>query len=82
MQSRQNIFRHQSIFYHSKRPRINLDVQNQDAPIGLIWDSQDHSCAYYALFTILGDIWVFNPVIWTREFGLMSLFDKLGNKYH
>ena len=63
----------------NKRPNINLDVQNQDAPIGLIWDSQDYSCAYDALFTILGDIWVFNPTMWTREFGLMSSFtNKLG----
>src|ERR1700678_3290838 len=63
----------------NKRPKINLDIQNQDAPIGLIWDSQDHSCAYDALFTILGDIWVFNPTMWTHEFGLMSSFaNKLG----
>ena len=58
----------------NKRPRINLDVQNQDAPIGLIWDSEDYSCAYDALFTILGDIWVYSPSMWTREFGLMSSF--------
>ena len=63
----------------NKRPRINLDIQNQDAPIGLIWDSLDHSCAYDALFTILGDIWVYNPTLWTREFGLMSsVAHKLG----
>ena len=30
----------------NKRPKTNLDIQNQDAPIGLIWDSCDHSCAY------------------------------------
>jgi hypothetical protein len=63
----------------NKRPNINLDVQNQDAPIELIWDSQDYSCAYDALFTILGDMWVFNPTVWTCEFGLMSSFaNKLG----
>ena len=63
----------------NKRPKINLDLQNQDAPIGLIWDSHDHSCAYDAMFTILGDIWVYNPTMWTREFGLMSSFaNKLG----
>jgi len=67
------------IIISNKRPNNNLDVQNQDAPIGLIWDSQDHSCAYDALFTILGDIWVFNPTAWTREFGLISSFaNKLG----
>jgi len=66
----------------NKRPNNNLDVQNQDAPIGLIWDSADHSCAYDALFTVLGDIWVYNPTMWTREFGLMSSFaNKLGIGY-
>ena len=44
----------------NKRPNTNLDIQNQDAPIGLIWDSHDHSCAYDAVFTILGDIWVYS----------------------
>jgi hypothetical protein len=63
----------------NKRPKNNLDVQNQDAPIGLIWDSHDYSCAYDAVFTILGDIWVYDPTMWTREFGLMSSFaNKLG----
>ena len=58
----------------NKRPNINLDIQNQDAPIGLIWDPHDHSCAYDALFTILGDIWVYNPTMWAHEFNLMSSF--------
>ena len=63
----------------NKRPKNNLDVQNQDAPIGLIWDSHDYSCAYDAVFTVLGDIWVYDPTMWTREFGLMSSFaNKLG----
>ena len=63
----------------NKRPKTNLDLQNQDQPIGLIWDSHDHSCAYDAVFTILGDIWVYNPTMWTRELGLMSSFaNKLG----
>ena len=59
-----------------KRPRNNLYVQNQGAPIGLIWDSDDYSCAYDAVFTILGDIWVYSPTMWTHEFGLMSSFAK------
>ena len=63
----------------NKRPNTNLDLQNQDQPIGLIWDSHNHSCAYDAVFTILGDIWVYNQNMWTRELGLMSSFaNKLG----
>ena len=58
----------------NKRPKNNLDNQNQDAPIVLIWDSCDYSCAYDALFTVLGDIWVYDPTMWTREFRLMSSF--------
>ena len=58
----------------NKRPKNNLDVQNQDTPIGLIWDSHDYSCAYDAVFTILGDIWIYDPTMWTRELGLMSSF--------
>ena len=31
------------------------------------------------MFTILGDIWVYNPTMWTSKFGLMSSFaSKLG----
>jgi Helitron helicase-like domain at N-terminus/PIF1-like helicase len=63
----------------NKRPKTNLDIQNQDAPVGLIWDSCDHSCAYDAVFTILGDIWLYDPNLWTGKFGLMSSFaGKLG----
>jgi hypothetical protein len=32
----------------------NMDVQS---PIGLSWDSNDYSCAYDSLFTILYHIW-------------------------
>ena len=61
----------------NKRRRTNLNFSNQNIePVGLIWDSHNHSCAYDALFTILGDIWVYNPTMWTREFGKMSSFAK------
>ena len=31
------------------------------------------------MFTILGDIWVYDPIMWTHEFSLMSSFaNKLG----
>ena len=58
----------------NKSPKTNLDLQNQDAPIGLIWDSHDHGCAYDAVFTILSDIWGYNPIMWSHESGLMSSF--------
>ena len=67
----------------AKRRRTTLESEvHDDAPIGLIWDSQDHSCGYDSVFTILGDIWVYNPTMWTREFKLMSSFaNKLGLSY-
>jgi hypothetical protein len=66
----------------NKRPNTSLNLQNQNEPVGLIWDARDHSCAYDAVFTILGDIWDYNPTMWTREFGLMSSFaNKLGSGF-
>ncbi len=64
----------------NKRPKINLDSQTQnESPVGLIWDSHNYSCAYDSVFTILGDIWVYNPTMWSHEFSLMSTFaNKLG----
>ncbi|KAJ7441125.1 hypothetical protein FB451DRAFT_1106259, partial [Mycena latifolia] len=41
-------------------------------PIGLVGDSQDHSCAYDATFTILANIWLENPAIWAARFSRMS----------
>jgi len=51
-------------------------------PMGMIWDSQNYSCSYDSLFTILGDIWVYNPTKWTRKFNLMSSYaKKLGSGF-
>src|SRR5882762_1270740 len=38
------------------------------SPSGLIWDGDDYSCAYDALFTILYEIWSTDTKIWTRRF--------------
>ena len=54
----------------------------RDNPIGIIWDSQDYSCSYDSLFTILCDIWVHNPTMWTRKFNLMSSYaNKLVSRF-
>ena len=59
----------------NKRPKTKLDVEIQNEnPVGLIWDSNDYSCAYDSVFTVLGDIWVYDPTMWSREFGLTSSF--------
>ncbi|KAJ7455634.1 hypothetical protein B0H11DRAFT_1926019 [Mycena galericulata] len=41
-------------------------------PTGLIWDGVDHSCGYDATFSILADIWIENPGVWTDLFSNMS----------
>ena len=38
------------------------------SPSGLIWDSDNYSCAYDALFTILYEIWSTDTKTWTRRF--------------
>ncbi|KAJ7161114.1 hypothetical protein C8R46DRAFT_905054 [Mycena filopes] len=42
------------------------------APVGLVWDSRDYSCAYDATFTILANLWTDNPVRWS------TLFTQIG----
>src|ERR1700677_3459989 len=37
-------------------------------PSGLIWDGDNYSCAYDALFTILYDIWSTDTKAWSRRF--------------
>ena len=59
----------------NKQPRTSLDIQTQnESPVGLIWDSHDYSCAYDSVFTVLGDIWVYDPTMWSHEFSLISSF--------
>ena len=66
---------HQKDPIQNQRPRTNLDIQIQnESPVGLIWDSSDYSCAYDSVFTVLGDIWVYDPTLWSREFSLVSSF--------
>ena len=56
----------------SKKPRTSFN-ENQDSPVGLIWDSKNWSCAYDAIFTILCDIWIQNPKKWSKLFNEISM---------
>ncbi|KAJ7934533.1 hypothetical protein B0H13DRAFT_1591482, partial [Mycena leptocephala] len=38
------------------------------SPLGIIWDAQNYSCAYYALFTIFTNIWLDNNLAWSGYF--------------
>ncbi|KAJ7155806.1 hypothetical protein C8R46DRAFT_910619 [Mycena filopes] len=55
---------------------------NRD-PTGLIWDSQNYSCAYDATFTILANVWVGSAATWTARFLQMSqILGDLGAGLH
>jgi hypothetical protein len=56
----------------NKKPKISV-ADKQYSPIGLTWDSDDWSCAYDAMFTILCDIWIQNPNKWSRLFSWISM---------
>ncbi|KAF9464023.1 hypothetical protein BDZ94DRAFT_1162809 [Collybia nuda] len=58
----------------SKRPRLSGNNREDYAPLGLIWDGTDFSCAYDAAFTILLHIWRLNPVNWSIRFSSFSPF--------
>ena len=59
----------------AKKKKADLGTEAQrDDPVGIIWDSHDYSCSYDSIFTILGDIWAYNPTMWTRKFSLMSIY--------
>ncbi|KAJ7691557.1 hypothetical protein B0H17DRAFT_890526, partial [Mycena rosella] len=49
------------------------------APVGLVWDSRNHSCAYDATFTILTNIWAEDHVLWSGRFmGLSQMMGRYG----
>ncbi|KIM72434.1 hypothetical protein PILCRDRAFT_81891 [Piloderma croceum F 1598] len=44
-----------------------ITSDNSSSPAGLIWDDNNYSCAYDALFTILYEIWSTDAKTWTRR---------------
>jgi hypothetical protein len=45
--------------------------------LGLVWDHQNHSCAYDSLFTILYNVWNINSRVWTRRLADLSEYSEL-----
>ncbi|KAF8143053.1 hypothetical protein K438DRAFT_1634372 [Mycena galopus ATCC 62051] len=43
-------------------------------PQGLVWDSENYSCAYDALFTCLYHMWRDQPALWTNRLSGLSPF--------
>lgn len=65
-----------------KRTKTAIDQQEitDSSPIGLIWDSQNYSCAYDSLFTVLYNVWSENPVHWSSKLALHSSVMKVLSK--
>jgi hypothetical protein len=52
----------------SKKVKVSDDGHNISWPLGFVWDGENYSCAYDALFTILLSIWSENPSSCTTRF--------------
>ena len=52
----------------TKAAPIVMASVNSSSPDGLIWDGDNYSCVYDALFTILYEIWSTDTKAWTRRF--------------
>jgi len=60
---------------HEDTPKTNKikgPNTQKNSPVGLIWDSNNWSCAYDAIFTILYDVWIQNPTKWSKQFSWIS----------
>lgn len=56
----------------SKRIKTKKSYPQPISPVGLIWDSNDWSCAYDAIFTVLYEVWMQNPTKWSKWFSWIS----------
>ena len=59
----------QKMKWASEIQQDNIDL---DEPQGLIWDGENYSWAYDSLFSIIWNIWLEDPIKWTRRFSRMS----------
>ncbi|KAF8229200.1 hypothetical protein L208DRAFT_1287682, partial [Tricholoma matsutake] len=68
---------------HSKKKKAKLTfIPAQDTPVGITWDSENYSCAYDAIFSILCDVWIQNPKKWTKWFCWLSTpLERLAYNY-
>jgi len=52
----------------TKTAQMIMASADSSSPSGLIWDGENYSCAYDALFTVLFEIWSSDTRLWTRRF--------------
>ena len=56
----------------NKKTKVESSDIDSSSPVGLMWDSQNFSCAYDSLFTILYHIWSSDPIKWSKFFNQTS----------
>jgi hypothetical protein len=61
---------------HEKRIKLMPNSHSNELlvtePRGLVWDGENYSCAYDALFSLLWNIWLAEPTKWTSRFATFS----------
>ena len=58
----------------TKKLRLVTFDDDIDGPVGCKWDSVHYSCVYDCIFTVLGDSWLQNPVIWNRNMEILNSY--------
>ena len=58
----------------TKKLRLVTFDDDIDGPVGCKWDSIHYSCVYDCIFTVLGDSWLQNPVIWNRNMEILNSY--------
>lgn len=67
----------------NKKKKVKLSfIPSQESPVGIIWDADNYSCAYDAIFTVLCNIWIQDTKKWTKWFcWLSNPLEKLAYNY-
>jgi len=60
--------------YCNKKIKYQIQPSNCVAPLGLVWDSVNYSCAYDAIFTILYALWTSDMERWSTKFNSVNKF--------
>jgi hypothetical protein len=61
----------------SKKTRLIGSSPSDSAPVGLMWDGINYSCAYDALLTVIHSIWQQDPIKWSDRLSEVSPNMKL-----
>jgi hypothetical protein len=62
----------------NKKRKLTVEKNTSLVPVGIIWDGENFSCAYDALFVILYDIWTSDKTQWSSELvNMNNMMDAL-----